>query len=483
MYGFLFLAAAFSGVFGDHAVLQGGRPVAVWGTATAGEMVTVAFDSQSVSATADAKGRWRVNLQPMEACARGRDLVLTAPSGNQTLKDILVGEVWFVGGQSNAVCPLWSERGVHFRDQQGGTVVQYLDLPLVRYSNDGGGWKPFTPENLADYGHDAGSDRHSLSGMAVYFARELFVALGSTTPIGIIGAYENGTGIDTWIPPEGYATRTDLDDMKNWVKPKTWTKDCVKGPIVAWHQQPSVLFEGKVRKWVPWTIRGMLWNQGDSNRVDAPRYTSKLHALWNGWSKLFENPRLPFVYNEQCHVGGEEFALVGRQIAFSDENPCAAMVASNDIIMPDVHGMRKEPLARRMVLQALKRVYGRTGLRTDSPRPVSAVRTDDAVTVAFSNARSLYVYNETTAGKDCNLELADDKGVWTKAEIVNFAGKAGGWASDGYVAEPRLVLKAKGVPKPTRVRYLVRPPIKGNLYNDAALPAYPFDIEVKVAGK
>jgi len=481
-HGLLVLAAAFSGVFADHAVLQREKPVAVWGTTGAGERVEVRFGGQVTSATADSKGKWRVDLPPMEACATGRDLVLDAPSGGQTLHDVLVGEVWFVGGQSNAVCPLWSERGVHFRDQQGGTVVQYLDLPLVRFSNERGGWLPFTPENLADYEHAAGGDRYSLSAMAVYFARELFLALGCGVPVGIVGAYVNGTGIDAWIPPEGYATRNDLDDMRNWKKPTKWTKDCAVGPIVAPHQQPSVLFESLVRKWTPWTLRGTLWNQGDSNLVDAPRYTAKLHALWNGWAKAFENPELPFIYNEQCHRGGETFELVGRQLAFADENPHAGMVAVNDVIMGDVHGMRKEPLARRMVLQALKRAYGRTGLRAESPRPESAICTGGVVTVTFAHARSLYVYNDSQDGKDCNLELCGSDGVWKKAEILNFAGKAGGWASDGYVMEPRLVLRANGVAEPARVRYLLRPPIKGNLYNDAALPAYPFDVAVVDGG-
>ena len=99
------------------------------------------------------------------------------------------------------------------------------------------------------------------------------------------------------------------------------------------------------------------------------------------------------------------------------------------------------------------------------------------LTVEFSNARTLYVYNETTSGRECNIELAGEDGVWRPAEIVNFADhKSGGWASDGYVPEPRLVLEAKGVEAPVRVRYLVRPPLKVNLYNDAALPSFPFEV-------
>ena len=477
----LLAAAALAPVFGDHCVLQCDRPVAVWGTAAAGEEVSVAFGGSIERTRAGADGKWRVNLPPMPACAEGRDLVVTSTGPERRVSDVLVGEVWFLSGQSNAVCPLWYERGVHFRDQQGAVVAQYLDIPTVRFVNSSGRWQRFTPGSLADYVHAAGGDRHSFSALGTYFARELHLALGGNVPIGVIGVYSNGTGIDTWIAPEGYATRDDLEDMRTWrrISSKEWTKDAAKGPIVAHHQQPSVLFESLVRRWTPWTVRGVLWHQGASNMVDAPRYTAKLHALWNGWSKLFENPSLPFIYCETSRVTGGSFELARRQVAFAQENPHAAIVASNDVTLPDVHGQLKEPIARRMVLQALRRVYGRADIRSDSPLPVSASASGGRLTVEFSNARTLYVYNETTDGRECNLELAGADGVWRPAKIVNFAdNKAGGWASDGYVPEPRLVLEAKGVEAPVCARYLVKPPLRGNLYSDAALPAFPFEIAI-----
>ena len=155
------------------------------------------------------------------------------------------------------------------------------------------------------------------------------------------------------------------------------------------------------------------------------------------------------------------------------------MVASNDVTLPDVHGQFKEPIARRMVLQALRRVYGRRDVRSDSPLAVRATAAGGRLSVEFSNARTLYVYNETTDGKECNIELAGADGVWRPAKVVNFADRnAGGWASDGYVPEPRLVLAAEGLDAPVRARYLVKPPLRGNLYNDAALPSFPFEIAV-----
>ena len=81
--------------FSDHMVLQREKPVAVWGWADSGEKVTVTFAEQSVSAVADAKGEWRVNLKPMPASKTPRTLA----ANGVKVEDVLVGEVWFAGGQ------------------------------------------------------------------------------------------------------------------------------------------------------------------------------------------------------------------------------------------------------------------------------------------------------------------------------------------------------------------------------------------------
>ena len=83
-------------IFTDHAVLQQGRPVPVWGRAAEGEKVTVEFAGQSISTVAH-DGRWSVRLKPLKASAEGRTLQVR---GNNTvvLTDVVVGEVWGCSG-------------------------------------------------------------------------------------------------------------------------------------------------------------------------------------------------------------------------------------------------------------------------------------------------------------------------------------------------------------------------------------------------
>lgn len=87
-------------VFGDHMVLQREMNVPVWGWAAPGETVTVEFASQSVSAKADTDGKWRLRLAPLQASTESREFRVSA-SNRIVLKDVVVGEVWLCGGQSN----------------------------------------------------------------------------------------------------------------------------------------------------------------------------------------------------------------------------------------------------------------------------------------------------------------------------------------------------------------------------------------------
>ncbi len=95
-------------IFNHHMVLQRGRPIKVWGWADEGQQITVTFAGQTKSATAGADRSWTVQLDPLEASFEGRDLTVTSSGGvSLKLKDVLVGEVWPCGGQSNMSFPLW----------------------------------------------------------------------------------------------------------------------------------------------------------------------------------------------------------------------------------------------------------------------------------------------------------------------------------------------------------------------------------------
>jgi hypothetical protein len=80
------------GLFSDHMVMQRGQVLPVWGWAEPGKQIAVAFDGQRKTTNADAAGKWLVKLDPLEASAKGRELVVSAVSGKSRLSDVVIGD-------------------------------------------------------------------------------------------------------------------------------------------------------------------------------------------------------------------------------------------------------------------------------------------------------------------------------------------------------------------------------------------------------
>ena len=89
-------------VYSDNMVLQRGAPVKIRGEASPGARVEVSFAGQKKFAKAGADGKWAVFLDPMKADKTPREMVISENQKiSKTIKNILVGEVWVCGGQSN----------------------------------------------------------------------------------------------------------------------------------------------------------------------------------------------------------------------------------------------------------------------------------------------------------------------------------------------------------------------------------------------
>ncbi len=189
--------------FADHMVLQRERPAPVWGAASPGDRVFVAFAGQVKIAVADADGRWSVNLDPLPASDAPRSLMVTSPGSNETVRveDVLVGEVWLCGGQSNM------ERQLGPRPGQKPIVgaeaaIAAARLPLVRQLHVGQQtalspqktaamrWTVCSPETAPDF-----------TAVGFFFARDLHQKLG--VPVGIIHSSWGGTPAQAWTSASG----------------------------------------------------------------------------------------------------------------------------------------------------------------------------------------------------------------------------------------------------------------------------------------
>lgn len=474
--------------FSSGMVLQRGMKVPVWGTASAGDTVSVSFAGQTVVAHVGKDRVWRVELAPLSASAESRSLTVTewiAMDGRNSVadtvevKDVLVGEVWFASGQSNMECPIWGERS-RYRDMKGGLMTTMTELPLIRYVKMPrkwsvepvafkGEWRTLTSANLT---------KMPFSAVAFYYARELYLALG--IPIGILDSSWGGSNIDAWTPRCGYeGCDLSIRDTADYVVKVDWNAGTDRnGPIDAAHQQPTVLWNGMVGAFAPMAMRGFIWYQGCHNNGESQLYTAKMHALYNGWSRAFGNPSLKLYFVELAPFSHNWLGICAAQDRFVSEEKNAAIAVTSDVgNFYDIHPNDKEIVAKRLVVHALKRDYGFAITEDCSPVFKSVVFADGQAKLAFDHVKSWYVYAPKHS-RAAAFELAGADGVWQSAKIVNFRQGKDRRGKDGdtdFIDGSEIVLVSEKVAEPVKVRYLGAPRTSGTLYNEASLPLGAFE--------
>ncbi len=178
-------------LLGDHAVLQQGCPIPVWGEAEPVASVSVQLGTQTATTQADEVGRWSVELPALEASAT--PLTLTVMSGNERrdATNVVVGEVWVASGQSNMWWP------VNRSDRPEQTAAESTD-PLLRVfteplrsslsplSASKGTWQVVTPDTAPE-----------LTAVGLHFGRAIRRDLG--VPVGIVHASWGGSSVQAWM--------------------------------------------------------------------------------------------------------------------------------------------------------------------------------------------------------------------------------------------------------------------------------------------
>ena len=192
-------------LFSDHAVLQQGLPLPVWGTAAEGEQVTVEFAGQTAR-TVTKEGRWLVRLAPVTA---GGPYTMTIHGRNRiVLKDLLVGEVWLCSGQSNMEMKLGPVEGlqpvINWRETVAAADQPQLrlftvprTLALTPVATTSGHWESSSP---------AAAER--FSAVAYFFGRALQQA--RHVPVGLIHSSWGGSFAEAWMSGEALRQRPDL---------------------------------------------------------------------------------------------------------------------------------------------------------------------------------------------------------------------------------------------------------------------------------
>jgi sialate O-acetylesterase len=202
-------------VFTDHAVLQRGQPIRVWGAAKPGETVSLKLGETETTATADAEGRWFTTFPAREP---GPALTLTAQAGGerQTISDLLVGDVWLCSGQSNMEYPL--RRSLNGEAEAANSADSDIRLlqtgrtslpaPTTALPKEAA-WRAATPETANNF-----------SAACFFMGREIKKTTGA--PIGLIDATWGGSIIQDWISREGLQALGGYDEslavLADWAR-------------------------------------------------------------------------------------------------------------------------------------------------------------------------------------------------------------------------------------------------------------------------
>jgi sialate O-acetylesterase len=453
-------------IFNDHMVLQRDEPMPVWGSAGPGEEVTVAFGGAHRKTTAAADGSWLVQLDALPASAEPRVLTVTGSGSSKVVEfnNILVGDVWLAGGQSNMAT-------------SAGEAAAAADTPLVRF-----GIVPsyYPAEAAADLGGRSpwknGSSRTAAGcpGAALYFARGLHGELG--IPIGVIVSATGGTRIEAWLrraaldaaSPEnryrnGLLAAVDEAKTNPPANPENKPPSFIRGTPEWASARLGGRFNGMLAPLTRFPVRGMIWYQGEDNARDHADYAKLLPAFITDLRDLWNRP-LPFLivqlpsYNADRQPDGTHWAAmrevqetVARSVA-----GCGLVVTLDNDDPGELHPRNKHQVGDRLARLALHQVYGRDEVIASGPRFAGIEFTGPRAVVTFSGGGLVSTSGHGLTG--FQIAGADRKFV----------------TAHGRIEHNTVIVSAVNVPEPVAVRYAWTNAPAASLTNEAGLPAAPF---------
>lgn len=480
-------------LFSDHMVLQQQAPVTVWGSASPGETITVKFRDQSIQTVVGSDGHWKLALKPMTAEPGQTGSILQIVGRNHVVeyRDVLVGEVWLCSGQSNMQLTMKAFRAgrkalpdanrpmLRLMTKEQTPFPELPDYPKPEYA----GWSVCTPETAKTF-----------SATAYFFGEKLQRELG--VPVGLITASLGATASSCWVPLEALRGDPDLTksvdeliagypaDYRNGVVARQkWDRDGRQGPAPKFTQrQPGELYELYIKPLAPFTIRGVIWDQGEAGtNLPGTRYAQVYQILEASWRSAFENPSLPFLY-VQMPKGGcwgpNSFDKEGNCLPLSPlpkavpaekhtrgdfiepmlALPNTYMAVSFDLEI-ETHPQSKDIYGGRFAATALNKVYGKTNVPCEGPMPRAFSVEGSQVSIDFNHAEGglLPLGGASIQG----FALAGPDGVFH-------------WASASAEGD-RVIVKSAAVKEPRQVGYAwAKEPRWANLFNKSGLPAQPF---------
>ncbi|MBO2010095.1 sialate O-acetylesterase [Hymenobacter negativus] len=464
----------------DNLVLQQKTTVALWGWAAPGETVTVAASWQKapIKTTADTQGSWLVRVPTGKA---GGPYTITIQGNNKlTISNVLLGEVWLCSGQSNMKFSVdkgaakWMT-GV----KNAAEVMPQAKFPAIRMftvaervadvpeRDVAGSWTVCSPETVGKF-----------SAVAYFFGLEIHRKLG--VPVGLIHASWGGTPAESWTRKEILKNNPLLRPILARYEAGLTQRPAYELALAAWKQEkaanpqsktpkpaeplsassnksPAKLYNGMIRGLEPYTLRGVIWYQGESNAERAYQYRTLFPAMIASWRQDWQQPELPFYFVQIAPHKSQNAEIREAQLVSWQTVPHTGMVVTTDVgDSLDIHPRDKQTVGHRLALWALAKTYGEKNLLYSGPLYKSMEVKNGEARLAFDYAAGL----DAKDGALREFTLAGPDSVFHPAQ-ARIEGRA-------------VVVSSPQVAQPVAVRFGWSKSPMPNLFNGAGLPASPF---------
>ena len=453
----------------DGMVLQREQPMRIWGFGSPGEKVTIKFAGETAHGVTGDDGRWIVELAPKKA---GGPYTMDIDGINHIwLKNILIGEVWFCAGQYNMQMPMEK-----VKEQYADMIAHAGDVP-VRQFYIAQHYDYKAPRTNVSSGHWETADSNtvlSFSALGYLFARQIYDQYHC--PVGLINACVGDAPAEAWLSADAMRLVPD------YASGVTRYADSVypEGTGPANRMAPGGLFNGMIAPADLYTVRGILWYQGEANVAKAADYTALFPALIQDWRRNWNEGDLPFLYVQlEAHgpagqqPGESEWAELREAQRMAMQLPATGMTVTADLGVGENGRLRPqdlEEISRRLFLSAQNIAYQKKNFIYTGPVFSSMKAHGNRIHVLFTEANTGLIVKG--GGELKGFAIAGDDNNFVPAQAITDGKKIEVWSDK--------------VANPVAVRYgWADNPAGINLYNrdilfKDGLPAPPFAGRAKV---
>lgn len=437
-------------IISSNMVLQRNTSVKLWGWARVGEKITIktSWTSKKSKVVTNVNGRWEMNVFTTLS-KESQTIHLSSSESNIKLDNILFGEVWVCSGQSNMRQPLRGYTGQpvfegnkeiansnNDKIRLFSIVEKGSPIPLDSLQNFKS-WNRASPEIAKDF-----------SAIAYLYGKKLQKILD--VPVGLIMTSWGGTRIQPWMSQEAVAPFFDSNSTKI---------DTTEG----FRKAPSAIFNAMINPIISYTIKGVLWYQGESNRKEPELYQKLFPQMVNDWRNQWNIGDFPFYYvqiapNNYIDKSNSQY-LREAQLKSLNVIPNSGMVVTSDIGSEvTIHPPKKKEVAERLIFMVLNKTYGMKDVDYLGPMFKTLELKENSLILTFDNAETgLFSFDKEL--KDFEIAGADKVFYPAKAEIIK--GR-------------QVSVSSLEVKNPVAVRYGWKNWFQGSLFDTNLLPASSF---------